>query len=146
LTRVITTITGPGDELARVPELLDELARGHQVDAEAVADMQIALDEILSNILRYGFADGQPHRVDVTLSVDRERLTAEVEDNCAPFDPLTVAPPDLEAPLQDRRVGGLGVHFVRRLMSEVRYARLGGRNRLVLSKSLTRGDGADGTA
>jgi anti-sigma regulatory factor (Ser/Thr protein kinase) len=144
LKRVTATITGPGEEVARVPGMLDTLAREHRLDARAVADMQVALDEILSNILENGFIDGAAHRVDIALAVDGDRLTAEVEDDCAPFDPLALSPPDLRASLQDRRVGGLGVHFVKRLMSDVRYARVGSRNRLVLTKALARKDGEDG--
>ena len=144
--RVTATITGPGEDVARVPALLDELARPHRLDADAVADMQVALDEILSNILENGFADGHPHRINVTLSVERDRLKAEVEDDCAPFDPLAVPPPDIGASLKDRRIGGLGVHFVRNLMSDVSYARVDGRNRLVLVKLLAVEGGGDGVA
>ncbi|MCC6197028.1 MAG: ATP-binding protein [Burkholderiales bacterium] len=140
------TITGPGEEVARVPGLLDALVREHNVDANAVADMQVALDEVLSNILGNGFADGIAHRVDITLAVDSDRLTAEVLDDCGPFDPLAVPPPELGAPLLDRRVGGLGVHFVRNLMSDVRYTRVGARNRLVLTKKLAREDDTDAGA
>jgi anti-sigma regulatory factor (Ser/Thr protein kinase) len=146
VTRVAATITGPDEGLARVPALLDELARAHRLDADAVADMQVALDEILSNILENGFADGRAHRIDVALSVDGDRLTAEVEDDCAAFDPLSVPPPELETPLKDRRVGGLGVHFVRSLMSQVSYTRVGARNRLVLTKSLAVEGSVDGDA
>jgi anti-sigma regulatory factor (Ser/Thr protein kinase) len=146
MTRVTATITGRGEDVARVPELLDGLARARQLDADAVADMQVALDEILSNILTNGFADGRPHRIDVALSVDGDRLTAEVEDDCAAFDPLAVPPPDIGPSLKDRRVGGLGVHFVRKLMSKVSYARVGARNRLVLTRSLTGKGGSDGDA
>lgn len=146
MSRVTATISGPGDEFARVPELLDDLARAHRLDGDTVADMQVALDEILSNILENGFADGRPHRIDLTLAVDGGRLTAEVEDDCAPFDPFTVPPPDVGSSLKDRRVGGLGVHFVRSLMNDVRYARVDGRNRLVLTKLLAVEDGGDGVA
>lgn len=146
MTRVTATITGPGEEVARVPGLLDALARQHHVDASAVADMQVALDEVLSNILKNGFADGIAHRVDIALAVDGDRLTAELEDDCGPFDPLAVPPPDFGASLQDRRVGGLGVHFVRSLMSDVSYTRIGARNRLVLTKMLAREDEADAGA
>lgn len=146
VSRVMTTITGPGDQATRVPALLDELARAHQLDAGDVADMQISLDEVLSNILKHGFADGRPHRVDVTLSIEPGRLTAEVVDDCAPFDPLAAPAPDLQASLKDRRIGGVGVHFVRHLMSEVAYTRAGERNRLVLRKSLKGKGGTDGDA
>jgi anti-sigma regulatory factor (Ser/Thr protein kinase) len=130
--RVSVTITAPGPEAAGVPDLLDSLARAHALDPGAVADMQVALDEALSNILRNGFADGAAHRLDVAIVVHGDRLIAELVDDCAPFDPLAVPPPDVGATLADRPVGGLGVHFVRHLMSRVSYTRIGDRNRLVL--------------
>jgi anti-sigma regulatory factor (Ser/Thr protein kinase) len=139
-----TSITGRDDDgIARVQGLLDDLAGANRLPADPVTDMQVALDEILSNILRNGFGDGLPHRVDVTLSVDSRVLTAEIEDDCAPFDPLAAPPPDLRGSLQERAVGGLGIHFVRSLMSEVAYTRVGGRNRLVLGKFLA--DAAEGS-
>lgn len=149
MTGVAATITARDDGGAtRVQALLDELAGAHRLQPDAVADMQVALDEVLSNILKNGFGDGLPHRIEVTLSVDRNTLTAEIEDDCAPFDPLGVPPPDLGGSLQARRVGGLGMHFVRNLMSEVRYARVDAHNRLVLRKTLTDagGSGSDGSA
>lgn len=130
-------ITGRDDDgIARVRDLLDDLARANRLPADPVADMQVALDEILSNILRNGFGDGQPHRVEVTLMVDARTLTAVIEDDCAPFDPLAVPAPDLRGSLQQRRVGGLGIHFVRTLMSRVTYRRVRARNHLVLEKNL----------
>ena len=145
MTGVTATITGHDDGgVTRVQELLDRLAGAYRLQPAVVADMQVALDEVLSNILQNGFGDGLPHRIEVTLSVDGQALTAEIEDDCAPFDPLGVAPPELGASLRDRRVGWLGVHFVRNLMSEVRYARSGAGNRLVLRKSLIDQGGANG--
>ncbi|HSW32895.1 MAG TPA: ATP-binding protein [Steroidobacteraceae bacterium] len=132
-----TSITGCDDDgIARVQGLLDALAGANRLPPDPVTDMQVALDEVLSNTLRNGFSDDLPHRVDVTLSVDSQTLTAEIEDDCAPFDPLSVPAPDLRGSLHERRVGGLGIHFVRALMSEVNYARVHGRNRLVLRKNL----------
>jgi serine/threonine-protein kinase RsbW len=137
MNTVRTSIIGSDDQgIARVQGLLDTLAGANQLPPDAVADMQVALDEILSNTLRNGFGDGLPHRVEVTLSVDAQTLSAVIEDDCAPFDPLSVPPPDLRGSLHERQVGGLGIHFVRRLMSEVTYAREDGRNRLVIKKNL----------
>jgi serine/threonine-protein kinase RsbW len=132
-----TSITGRDDDgIARVQALLADLAEKQSLPPDSVTDMQVALDEILSNTLRNGFDDGLPHRIDVALSVNSHLLTAEIEDDCAPFDPLAVPAPDLRGSLQDRSVGGLGIHFVRTLMSDVTYARVGKRNRLVLKKIL----------
>jgi anti-sigma regulatory factor (Ser/Thr protein kinase) len=63
-------------------------------------------------------------------------LTAEIEDDGQPFDPCAAGPVDVEAPLEERRVGGLGIHIVRNLCTDVGYARIDGRNRLVMKMLL----------
>ena len=134
---VRTVITGGDDGgIERVQGLLDGLAEAHRLPSGPVTDMQVALDEILSNTLRNGFGDGLPHRIEVVLAVDAQMLTAEIEDDCAPFDPLSVVEPELKLSLKERSVGGLGIHFVRNLMTDVIYARVGGRNRLVLKRKM----------
>ena len=143
MNKVHTTISGRGDDgIERVQGLLDALAAANGLAADPVNDMHVALDEILSNTLRNGFGDELPHRIEVTLSLDTRILTATIEDDCAPFDPLSVPAPKLQGSLHERRVGGLGIHFVKSLVSEVTYAHVRGRNLLVLRKNL--GDLAEG--
>jgi serine/threonine-protein kinase RsbW len=131
-----TTIRNRREEVARVAEAVDRLATEHHVDAEVVADLQVALDEVLSNIVDHGYADDAEHEIRVELRVAGGALEAIVEDDGVPFNPLQSAPPDTRSPLAERGIGGLGLHFVRNLMSEVSYARVDGRNRLVLRKKL----------
>lgn len=136
MTTVDRTIAGDPDGMAEIARVVDNLAAAHGLPLAAVADMQVALDEVLTNIASYAHPDGATHDIHVRLTVSPESLEAEVEDDGRPFDPLTIPSPDLQASLKERKVGGLGIHFVRRLMSEVRYARVDGRNRLVLRKRL----------
>lgn len=146
-TAVEIRIASRRDEVARVTRALDELAAVHHLPGDATADMQVALDEVLTNAIVHGRAADRPHEILVRLWVSTSALVAEIEDDGMPFDPLTVPPPDLGAPLHERRVGGLGVHFVRRLMSRVEYARLDNRNRLVLERTLVdQREGASGAA
>lgn len=130
------TVAGDAGGIAMVMQLVDDLAAECDLPASAVTDMQVALDEVLANIVSYAHADSSTHDIRVRLSVTPGLLEVEVEDDGQPFDPLTVPTPDLSAPLAERQVGGLGIHFVKRLMSEVRYARVGDRNRLVLRRRL----------
>jgi anti-sigma regulatory factor (Ser/Thr protein kinase) len=132
-----TTILNRREEVARVRETLDQLAAAHRLAAGIVADMQIALDEILTNIVDYGYTDGGEHEIRVRLRVLDNTLEATVEDDGQPFNPLERPAPDTHAPLRERRIGGIGLHFVRNLMTDVRYDRVGDRNRLVLVKKLT---------
>jgi phosphoserine phosphatase RsbU/P len=125
------------EDLQQVTRLLDELAGRHRLPADAIADVQIALDEVLTNIAQYAYAGPGLQEIHVRFCVYHDSVEAVIEDGGRPFDPLSVAPVDRSVPLRERRVGGLGVHFVRNLMSEVVYARVGETNRLTLKRILS---------
>ncbi len=128
------TIVNQVSELARVAGLLDRLGAERHLASETVTDMQVALDEVLNNITKYAYPDTAEHKIHICLRVLDNVLEAVVEDGGAPFDPLAVPAPDVSAPLHERRVGGVGIHFVRNLLDEVIYDRIGERNHLVLRK------------
>jgi len=148
MSSIETSILNKIRDLARMPELVDRLAAEHRLAADVVYGMNVALDEMLSNIIKYGFADDGIHEINVRLSVFEATVVAEIEDDGQPFDPLELPAPDVDAPLEERKVGGLGIHIVRTLMSKVEYARIGGRNRLVMRMLLeSAGErGKNGTA
>jgi len=131
-----TTIHNRREELTRVRDAVDRLAAECHLAPEVVGDMQVALDEVLTNIVDYGYSDDAEHEIRIRLQVFDNMLEARIEDDGIPFNPLEVAAPDTRAPLRERRIGGVGLHFVKNLMSEVSYDRLGGRNHLVLKKKL----------
>ena len=130
------TIVNQGSELARVAGLLYRLGAEHHLAPEALADMQVALDEVLTNITNYAYTDKAEHQIRIRFELLDNVLEAVIEDDGAPFDPLAITAPDVSTPLRERRVGGVGIHFVRSLMDEVAYDRTGERNRLVLRKRL----------
>ena len=139
LERVEMVIANRTEELSRVAAQLDELAARWRLQKDAVVDMNVALDEILKNVVSHAYDDADAHEIRIALVVYPDALEAEVEDDGRPFDPLTIAPPDRSAPLAARKIGGLGIHLVRNLMSDVTYRRVGDRNRLVLTKLLAAG-------
>ena len=143
MTTVETTIGNRRDELARVAKIVDDLATTHHLAPDVVADVNVVLDEVLTNIIAYGYEDHGAHEIRVSLTLDADVLEVEVVDDARPFDPTTRAPADVNAPLRERRVGGLGIHFVRSLMTEITYARVGNHNRLVLKKHVTHRSEAD---
>lgn len=133
-----TTIVNRPGEVARVAALFDRFGAEHHLAPDVLADMQVALDEVLTNIISYAYNDNSEHEIRICFQASDDVLEAVIEDNGAPFDPLTSPAPELRVLLHERRVGGVGLHFVRNLMSEVIYDRVGNRNRLVLRKHLTR--------
>lgn len=131
-----TTIRNRREDFARVKKSVDRFGAAHGLAAGVVADMQVALDEILTNIVDYGYTDRGEHEIRVRLRVHENALEATVEDDGQPFNPLDKPAPDTHTPLRERRIGGVGLHFVRNLMTDVRYDRVGDRNRLVLTRQL----------
>ena len=136
MTTLHATLADAPGELARAQQLLDEFAEANDLSADVLFALNVALDEITSNIITYAYADRADGEIRLRLSVGDGGVEMEIEDDGAPFDPLALPPPDLSAPLATRKVGGLGVHLVRRLMNEVVYARVANHNRLILRKSL----------
>jgi len=123
-------------ELARVKEGVDQFAAAHGLPPTVLADLQVSLDEILSNIISYGYADTATHEIVIQLAIADGVLHAVIEDDGAPFNPLTAPLPDTGADLSKRAIGGLGIRFIRALNDEVRYERAGNRNRLSLRRNL----------
>src|SRR5258706_14877639 len=111
--------------------LLDEFAEANALPVELLRDLKVVLDEIVSNIVRYAYGEGQRKSVRLRLSLVNGVVEMAVEDDGRAFDPLDHPVPDTNAPLAERRIGGLGVHLVRRLMDEVAYSRIDNQNRLV---------------
>ncbi len=96
----------------------------------AVFNLQLACDEMLTNILSYGFPDARVRDIHVSISFGQDMIETEIIDNGIPFDPLAQPEPDLTLPLEERKIGGLGVHIIRTVMNHLNYHRSDGRNHL----------------
>jgi anti-sigma regulatory factor (Ser/Thr protein kinase) len=107
-------------------------AERNAVPLKVRREMQIVFDEIVSNIMRYGYQEGDVLNIVVTLRSSGDFLEAVVVDDARPFNLLELAPPPTNP--HARGIGGLGVHLVRRLMDEVHYARTEGRNVVTLRR------------
>lgn len=117
------------------PALMDAL-EAYLVDRgvpdAAAGALMVAADEVVSNILDHG---GRALSVEVTARVGDGRAWVEVVDDGPAFDPTAAAAPDTGLSVEDRDIGGLGIHLVRKLSDEVAYERRGDRNRLRFSKT-----------
>lgn len=96
---------------------------------ERIQEIEMAAEEVLVNIIRYAYPEGEPGEVEIRgRSESDHELILEFEDSGAPFDPTSIPEPDLNLSLSEREVGGLGVFLVRKMVNEVRYRRAGERN------------------
>ena len=126
-------------ELERLTAAVDEFADRHCVGDDARFQLQLCLEEMVLNVINYGFEDGAEHEihVDFEFQIDSRVITVNILDDGRKFDPLTEVPePNVDAKLEDRSIGGLGVHFVRKFMDGADYRHVDGRNRLTLTKNV----------
>jgi serine/threonine-protein kinase RsbW len=101
-----------------------------------IFQVNIVLEELVTNVIVHGLGVGHPGWVRLRVTHCGDCLALEVRDNAPPFDPFEVPPPKLTPDLDAREVGGLGIHFVRTLMDEWSYARVGSENVVALRKML----------
>lgn len=127
------------DEFAKLQQIIGKFAETQSWSAELVYQIELVLEEICVNVVNYGFdaAETETHEMEVLVDSASDSVTIEVADNGRAFDPLHEAPePDLDASVDERRVGGLGVFLVKTLMDDLAYRRENGRNRLTASKRI----------
>lgn len=131
------------DDIPRALAELEQFCKTRGVPSKTMYRLQVAVDEVVANILKHGFPDSDAAdsstepRVILSVALETGALAACVEDNGAPFNLIEDAPePDFDLDLESMPVGGLGVHIVKALTGELTYDRIEGRNRLVLRQPL----------
>ncbi|MDE0488949.1 MAG: ATP-binding protein [Gammaproteobacteria bacterium] len=120
-------------QLELVEKAIDEMAQLEQWPEELVFKVKLVVEELGLNIIDHGYGNDESQELEFRLVAADDSVTIEFIDEASPFDPLTETPdPDIDAGIEERRIGGLGVYLVREMMDEVKYAREGNRNRLTL--------------
>ena len=123
-------------EKQRLLKALQAFAVDQRLPDKVVQAADLALEEHLTNVLNYGYTDTAIHEVRVRFSRDATSFQIEVEDDGRAFNPLEKPEVDASIPLEDRPVGGLGIHLMRRFMDALDYRREGDRNILRMTKRL----------
>ena len=129
---IFLTVKNARDELQRITAAVESLGQRDDWPEDLVFRVNLVLEELGLNIMDYGHVDSTDE-IAIAVTSEGGSVTIEVVDGGRPFDPLNDAPaPDLTSPIEDRRVGGLGLYLVRNLMDEVSYRRESGKNRLTM--------------
>jgi sigma-B regulation protein RsbU (phosphoserine phosphatase) len=134
--RLSVTLSNRPDEIRRLAALLEGFGEANGLSPKLIFNLNLSFDELLTNIISYGYDDDAAHEIEVNVTLADDLLTATLEEEAKPFDPLSAPQPDLDATLEERPVGGLGIHIVKTLMDDVAYERRQGRNRLVMRKAI----------
>ena len=104
------------------------------VDSVDLMEPHDPLDEVVTNVISYGYDDHDEHHINVTLRSGQGVIEVSVVDDGKPFNPLEFRTPDLKCPIDERPVGGLGIYLVKTYMNELEYERTGVNNCLIMRK------------
>jgi len=121
-------------QIARVSEAMDRVAAEHRIAPKPLVQLQVALDEMVSNVIKYAWPQGGTHTLQVRIEVARGQVRIDISDDGRPFDPRDAPAPQTLLPGQRPRPGGLGVYMVRQFMDRFEYARIDNVNRLTMIK------------
>jgi anti-sigma regulatory factor (Ser/Thr protein kinase) len=126
-------------EMASAMAALETFSNSFGLEQTATQAAELVLDELLSNIIRYGMAESRAARIILDLDIVGDSLRIGISDGGIPFNPFDRAPPDLDLPLEEREPGGLGIYLVKKFMDEYDYQYLDHRNVVTLKKKLSPG-------
>jgi len=132
------------DSVSQIREYIGEEIAGLGVDDRLAFQLGLAIEELTVNIVKYAYKDNLGQTIDVAIQKGPYQVTIHVMDRGVPFNPMKAPEPDIEAPLEDRQVGGLGLFLVKNLVDEIKYERIGDQNHLMIMKSIKQEAGHGG--
>jgi sigma-B regulation protein RsbU (phosphoserine phosphatase) len=121
-------------EIEKANSAFNEFAETEGIAAPVRRSVNLVLDELLNNVISYAFADEEDHEIEVSFESSNDRLSVTISDDGVPFNPFAGLPPDTGLSIEQREMGGLGIHLVRKMMDEVSYNRRTDRNVVILVK------------
>jgi serine/threonine-protein kinase RsbW len=121
-------------ELNSLCRHLEDCGDVMELPQKCLFEINLGLDELFTNIISYGFDDESEHQIKFSLAKEKETLVVQVEDDGKPFNPLDVASHEISLDLDEVSIGGMGIHLIKKMMDDIVYQRVEGKNKLVLKK------------
>ncbi len=123
------------EEIRLLAEAIELWGEENGIPGKILFQLNLALDELLTNTITYGYPEGGEHEIRLRLVPEGEKeLLIEIRDDGLAFNPLEVKAPDLKQDIEERPIGGLGIHLVRQMLDEIEYRRENGHNVLLMKK------------
>lgn len=130
------TIDNRISEIPVLSDKIEELAAKWNLPDSLTLNINLVVEEALSNIIFYAFHDEKKHRIRISISLKKDMLKIRISDNGMAFDPTMQQQPDISLPAIERPIGGLGIFLISKIMDSVSYARKNNRNTLTLQKGI----------
>ena len=130
-------ITSDINHIPEVSEKLEGTMLAGGFSGEEILDTQLAVEEAITNVIVHGYGNAGGE-IRISCHVADGKVVVQISDSAPPFDPLSLPEPDLDAEVNERRIGGLGIYLLRQVMDDIAYQFLDGKNILTLTKNITK--------
>ncbi len=126
-------------EIHKLETFIEELCAQWKIGREEQQKINLAMEEIVSNIINYGYKDEKEHQINISAHFKNKVVSLRIEDDALAFNPLEHKMNlDLDKPAEERDPGGLGIFFVKKMMDRVEYRYEGNHNILIIEKMIHR--------
>ncbi len=130
------TIVNQVEQLEELAGILETVSEEWDIPMKVSLNLNLVLEELITNIIFYGYDDKNEHLIYIRLYKKDNEIEIQIEDDGKEFNPLLVAEPDIDESIENRKIGGLGIHFVRQIMDSINYRRSDDKNILTLTKNI----------
>lgn len=124
------------EEISSLALKLEKLAKDWKLPPELTMNINLVVEEALSNIIFYAFKSEEKHKIKIDISLQKNEILMKFKDSGFEFNPLNQTAPDIELPAEERPIGGLGIFLISQIMDEMNYKRQNNQNVLTLKKSI----------
>lgn len=134
--QLIIRIKNNLSELEKVVQQFDVFSRQNGLPIKIKHAADLVIDEVINNIITYGYADEKEHDIDIKIFIKDEILNLQIEDDARKFNPLNNNEADTKSSIEEREIGGLGLHFIKKMMDEAIYKYENSKNILIMRKQI----------
>jgi len=134
--RLSITLINKISEVSRLAEIIELFSKSNKLAHSSIFEINLVLDEIVANIIMHGYVDANEHVIEITIFLNENIFIAEISDDGIEFDPLKSTKDDRAASLEEKGIGGLGIHIIKKYVDKVDYKRVGNKNILMIKKNI----------
>lgn len=130
------TIENKIQNLDQIAEFIEEFGNKNKLGLKIIFDLNLILDELITNTISYGYKDDEVHTIDIIAETNADVVKLQIIDDGEEFNPLETKEVNIDTPLKDKNIGGLGIHFIKQKADEISYERKENKNILRITKKL----------
>lgn len=124
------------ENLNKLAEFIENFGEEHELSPKNIFELNLILDELITNIISYAYEDDSDHAIELEINKEKDELKIQLIDDGKEFNPLEKEEVKLDEDLDERKIGGLGIHIVKEKTDEIKYKRESNKNILMLKKKL----------